>query len=114
MKIAALKAQADQPARSRDVAFHLFIAAATGSDLFVRQLNGLPAEIAGVMNIALGPNRPSSSGRRAAAMQEHRQIVEAIGMGDSDLPATCMRFHLSQAHRRGTDVTRQSWPAPPT
>ena len=99
--------EADQPARSLDVAFHRAIAAATGNDLFVRQLNDLTAEIEGVMNIALGLTRLGSAERRAAVMQEHRQIVDAIEMGDADLASTYMRFHLSQARRRVTDVTRQ-------
>lgn len=99
--------EADQPAQKLDSAFHRAVAAATGNELFVRQLEDLTSEIEGLMNIALGLTRLGSAERRAAVLQEHRQIVEAIEMGDADLAAVYMRFHLSQARRRLTDVTRQ-------
>jgi DNA-binding FadR family transcriptional regulator len=96
-----------QQARHLDVAFHRAIAAATGNDLFVRQYDDLSSEIEGLMNVSLGLTSLGSAERRAAVVQEHRQIVEAIEMGDPTLAAVYMRFHLSQARRRLTDVTRQ-------
>jgi DNA-binding FadR family transcriptional regulator len=99
--------EAGEPAQHLDSAFHRSVAAATGNEFFVRQLEGLTAEIEGMMNVALGLTRLGSASRRLAVVQEHRQIVEAIDMRDADLAAVYMRFHLSQAHRRLTDVTRQ-------
>lgn len=99
--------EAGRPAQNLDSAFHRAVAAATGNELFVRQLEDLTAEIEGLMNIALGLTRLGSADRRAAVVQEHGQIVDAIEMGDADLASVYMRFHLSQARRRLTDVTRQ-------
>lgn len=99
--------EAGLPAQHLDSAFHRAIAAATGNELFVRQLEDLTAEIEGLMNISLGLTRLGSAERRDAVVQEHRQIVDAIETGDADLAALYMRFHLSQARRRLTDVTRQ-------
>jgi DNA-binding FadR family transcriptional regulator len=59
------------------------------------------------MNIALGLTRLGSAERRAAVMQEHRQIVDAIEMGDAELASVYMRYHLGQARRRMTDANRQ-------
>jgi DNA-binding FadR family transcriptional regulator len=95
------------PAQHLDRAFHRSVAAASGNELFVRQLEELTSEIEGLMNISLGLTRLGSADRRAAVVQEHRQITDAIGMGDADLAEVYMRFHLSQARRRMTDVTRQ-------
>lgn len=99
--------EAGLPAQHLDIAFHHAIAAATGNDLFARQLEDLTAEIEGLMNISLGLTRLGSAERREAVVQEHRQIVEAIETSDADLAALYMRFHLNQARRRLTDVTRQ-------
>ena len=99
--------EAGQPAQHLDIAFHLAVASATGNELFVRQLEDLTAEVEGLMNVSLGLTRLGSAERRAAVVQEHRQIVEAIEMGDADAAALYMRFHLSQARRRLIDVTRQ-------
>jgi GntR family transcriptional repressor for pyruvate dehydrogenase complex len=99
--------EAGVPAQSLDSAFHRSVAAATGNDLFVRQLEGLTGEIEGLMNISLGLTRLGSADRKSVVLQEHQQIVDAIEMGDADLAAVYMRFHLSQARRRLTDVTRQ-------
>lgn len=96
-----------KPARHLDISFHLAVAAATGNDLFVQQLEALTSEIEGLMNVSLGLTSLGSAERRDAVIQEHRQIVEAIEMGDAMLAAVYMRFHLSQARRRLTDVTRQ-------
>lgn len=99
--------ESGQKAQHLDSAFHRAVAAATGNELFVRQLEELTAEIEGLMNVALGLTSLGSASRRSAVVQEHRQIVEAIEMGDADLASVYMRFHLSQARRRLTDVTRQ-------
>lgn len=103
----SLAIEAGEPARHLDGGFHRTVAMATGNELFVRQLDDLTTEIEGLMNISLGLTRLGSAERRAAVVQEHRQIVDAIEMGDADLAAVYMRFHLSQARRRLTDVTRQ-------
>jgi GntR family transcriptional repressor for pyruvate dehydrogenase complex len=99
--------EAGLPAQHLDSALHRAVAAATGNELFVRQLVDLTAEIEGLMSVALGLTRLGSADRRSAVVQEHRQIVEAIEIGDADLASVYMRFHLSQARRRLTDVTRQ-------
>jgi len=99
--------EAGHSARHLDSAFHRAVAAATGNELFVRQLEDLTTEIEGLMNVSLGLTRLGSADRRAAVVQEHRQILDAIEMGDADLAAIYMRFHLSQARRRLTDVTTQ-------
>lgn len=99
--------EAGEPAHSLDSAFHRAIAAATGNELFVSHLDHLINEIEGLMGIALGLTRLGSADRKSAVLQEHDQIVEAIEMGDADLASVYMRFHLIQARRRLTDVTRQ-------
>ncbi|HTJ57671.1 MAG TPA: FadR/GntR family transcriptional regulator [Devosiaceae bacterium] len=90
-----------------DLAFHRAIALASGNELFARQLDGLSVELAGFMGMALGLTRLGSAERRDTVLKEHQQIIDAIEMGDADLASTYMRFHLSQARRRLTDVTRQ-------
>jgi DNA-binding FadR family transcriptional regulator len=90
-----------------DMTFHRTIAAASGNEFFVRQLDVLQAELEGFMAISLGLTRLGSPRRKSAVLLEHRQIVEAIEMGDAELAAVYMRYHLSQARRRLVDVTRQ-------
>jgi DNA-binding FadR family transcriptional regulator len=92
---------------SLDISFHRAIAAATGNEFFERQLEVLGAEVKGFLAISLGLTRMGSSERKSAVLLEHRQIVEAIEIGDAELASVYMRYHLSQARRRLTDVTRQ-------
>lgn len=90
-----------------DIAFHRAIAAATGNEFFVRQLEVVGAQVEGFITVSLGLTRLGSSQRKSAVQLEHRQIVEAIDMGDAELASVYMRYHLSQARRRLTDATRQ-------
>jgi DNA-binding FadR family transcriptional regulator len=90
-----------------DIGFHRAIAVASGNELFARQLDGLNVEVEGFIGVSLGLTRLGSAERKAAVLDEHRHIVEAIEIGDGDLAATYMRFHLSQARRRVTDTNRQ-------
>ncbi|MDB5539704.1 MAG: GntR domain protein [Devosia sp.] len=92
---------------SFDISFHRAIAAATGNEFFVRQLEVVGAEVAGFISVALGLTRLGSAERKSAVLLEHRQIVEAIEMGDAELASVYMRYHLNQARRRLTDATRQ-------
>jgi DNA-binding FadR family transcriptional regulator len=102
-----LAIKAGAPARKYDLAFHMSIAHATGNELFAHQLRGLDAELEGFMSVSLGLTGLGSAERKGVVLQEHRQIVDAIGSGDSELAATYMRYHLSQARRRLTDVKSQ-------
>lgn len=90
-----------------DISFHTAIAAATGNEFFERQLEALRAELEGFLAISLGLTRVGSADRKSAVLFEHRQIVDAIEMGDAELASTYMRYHLSQARRRLTDASRQ-------
>lgn len=92
---------------SFDITFHRAIAAATGNEFFVRQLEVVGAEVEGFITVTQGLTRLGSAERRSAVLLEHRQIVEAIDMGDAELASVYMRYHLNQARRRLTDATRQ-------
>jgi DNA-binding FadR family transcriptional regulator len=94
-------------AQKHDLAFHQSVALATGNELFSRQLEGLDQELEGYMSVSLGLTGLGSSERKRIVLQEHTQIAEAIALRDGDLAATYMRFHLSQARRRLTDVNRE-------
>jgi DNA-binding FadR family transcriptional regulator len=98
---------AGEQAQALDIAFHRAIAMATGNELFARQLDDLSVELEGFIGITLGLTRLGSPERKSIVLQEHRQIFDAIESGDADLASTYMRFHLSQARRRLTDVTRE-------
>jgi GntR family transcriptional repressor for pyruvate dehydrogenase complex len=73
----------------------------------VRQLEVVGAEVEGFISVTLGLTRLGSEERKSAVLLEHRQIVEAIEMGDAELASVYMRYHLNQARRRLTDATRQ-------
>ena len=90
-----------------DISFHQAIAAATGNEFFVRQLEVVGAEMAGFIGATLGLTQLGSAERKSTVLLEHRQIVEAIDMGDAELASVYMRYHLNQARRRLTDATRQ-------
>jgi GntR family transcriptional regulator, transcriptional repressor for pyruvate dehydrogenase complex len=96
-----------QKGQKLDIAFHRAIALATGNEVFARQLDALSVELEGFMGTALGLTNLGSSQRKETVLEEHQQIIDAIEMGDGDLAAVYMQFHLSQARRRITDVTRQ-------
>lgn len=98
---------AGQRGLSLDISFHRAIAAATGNEFFERQLETLSAEVEGFLAISLGLTRMGSPERKSAVLLEHRQIVDAIEMGNAELASVYMRYHLSQARRRLTDATRQ-------
>lgn len=101
----AVKAGAN--ARQHDLAFHMAIARSTGNELFARQLHNLDTELEGLMSVSLGLTGLGSIERKKTVLEEHRQIVSAIADGDADLAETYMRYHLSQARRRLTDVNSQ-------
>ena len=93
--------------QSLDLAFHLAIAQATGNELFVQQLKILEDDLSGFIMANLGLTGMASMNRKSVVLQEHHQIADAIALCDGELAETCMRYHLSQARRRLTDVTRQ-------
>jgi DNA-binding FadR family transcriptional regulator len=90
-----------------DMSFHRTVAMASGNDVFVRQLDSLRAELEGFIAVTLGLTRRGSEERRATVLMEHRRIAEAIEAGDGDLAAMYMQFHLIEARRRLTEVTRR-------
>jgi DNA-binding FadR family transcriptional regulator len=94
-------------AQKHDLAFHQSVALATGNELFSRQLEGLDQELEGYMSVSLGLTGLGSSERKRIVLMEHTQVAEAIALRDDELAATYMRFHLSQARRRLTDVSRE-------
>jgi DNA-binding FadR family transcriptional regulator len=65
--------------------------------------------------VTLALTRLGSPERRRTVLSEHQRIVDAIESGDGDLATTYMRFHLSEARGRLTEVTQgsRSEPAPP-
>lgn len=99
---------AGQPAEKFDIAFHRAVAIASGNELFATQLDGLSVELEGFIAVTLGLTRLGSAERRATVMLEHQRIADAIESGDGDSAATYMRFHLSEARRRLTEVTRKT------
>lgn len=96
------------PAEKYDVGFHRAVAVASGNELFARQLESLSVELEGFIAVTLGLTRMGSAERRSTVMLEHQRIADAIEAGDGDAAATYMRFHLSEARRRLTDVTRKT------
>lgn len=98
---------ASGPSRTADIVFHRAVALASGNELFARQLDNLSSEMEGFIGTSLGLTLLGSPERRKAVLQEHAQITDAIAMRDGDLAAVCMRYHLSQARRRLTDMNRQ-------
>jgi DNA-binding FadR family transcriptional regulator len=97
---------AGQPAAKFDVAFHRAIAVASGNELFATQLDSLSVELEGFIAVTLGLTRLGSAERRSTVTLEHQRIADAVESGDGDSAATYMRFHLSEARRRLTEVTR--------
>jgi DNA-binding FadR family transcriptional regulator len=99
---------AGQPAEKFDIAFHRAVAVASGNDLFATLLDSLSIELEGFIAVTLGLTRLGSAERRSTVMLEHQRIADAIESGDGDSAATYMRFHLSEARRRLTEVTRRA------
>lgn len=97
-----------QPAEKFDIAFHRAIAVASGNELFATQLDSLTVELEGFIAVTLGLTRLGSAERRSTVILEHQRIADAIERGDGDLATTYMRFHLSEARGRLTEVTRRS------
>jgi len=96
---------AGQPAQSFDIAFHRAVALASGNELFALELDSLGAELEGFIGVTLALTRLGSPERRRTVLHEHQRIVDAIEGGDGDLATTYMRFHLSEARGRLTEVT---------
>lgn len=99
---------AGQPAQKLDIAFHRAIAVASGNELFANQLDSLSVELEGFIAVTLGLTKLGSAERRSTVLLEHQRIADAIESGDGDLATTYMRFHLSEARGRLTEVTRRS------
>ena len=93
-------------AQKHDLAFHKSVAMATGNELFLSQIESLDKELEGYMSVSLGLTGLGSAERKHIVLQEHTQIAEAIASRDPEVASTYMRFHLSQARRRLTDVSR--------
>jgi GntR family transcriptional repressor for pyruvate dehydrogenase complex len=98
---------AGEAGQAHDLAFHKAVGMATGNELFVRQLEGLDVELKGFMSVSLGLTGLGSAERKEAVTQEHKQIAEAIAVGEGDLAETYMHYHLAQARRRLTDMNNQ-------
>lgn len=97
-----------QPAQKFDIAFHRAVAVASGNELFAAELDSLSVELEGFIAVTLGLTQLGSTERRNTVLLEHQRIADAIESGDGDLATTCMRFHLSEARSRLTEVTRRS------
>ena len=95
-------------ANEEDFAFHREVAIASGNDLFVSQFDNLRSVVGGSMSTALGLTSLGSEERRKAVLHEHAQIVDAIRLGNAELAALYMRYHLVQARERITDSHRDS------
>ncbi len=78
-----------------DFQFHLAIARATENDLFEKQLLFLRTEMMETMRIAAGLASECREQHRKHVFCEHRDIVQAICRGDSEMAKMYMHYHLT-------------------
>lgn len=92
-----------EDALEADFQFHMEIARASENDLFEKQLAFLKPDMTGTMRIAskITVDRPVE--RRNRVLQEHRDIYNAIGIGDGELAKLYMHYHLVSVRNRIMD-----------
>lgn len=86
-----------------DFQFHLEIARATENDLFEKQLLLLKPDMMGMMNVAADITRVGTDQRKSIVIQEHRNILQAIELGDGELAKLYMHYHLVSVRYRVID-----------
>lgn len=86
-----------------DFDFHLEIARATDNDLFEKQLIFLKPDMLGTMRIASSITEMRSEGRKKTVLDEHRNIFQAISVGDGELAKLYMHYHLVSVRKRIVD-----------
>ncbi|MBR9763088.1 MAG: FadR family transcriptional regulator [Rhodobacteraceae bacterium] len=92
-----------QDSLEADFEFHLEIARASDNDLFEKQLMLLKPDMVGTMRIASSITVTRPEARKRRVIQEHRDIFEAISVGDSELARLYMRYHLVSVRHRIID-----------
>ncbi|MEP3687836.1 MAG: FadR/GntR family transcriptional regulator [Sulfitobacter dubius] len=95
--------QARDPSFDADYQFHRAIAAASGNEVFVQMLDCARGSIEQGIDVAQKLTRQGSQARIDVVISEHRQILEAIRAGDSEVAGVSMAYHLLQARARITD-----------
>ena len=86
-----------------DFQFHLEIARASENDLFEKQLLLLKPDMMGMMNVAADITRVGTEQRKSTVIQEHRNILKAIEIGDGELAKLFMHYHLVSVRYRVID-----------
>lgn len=86
-----------------DFQFHFEVARASENNLFEAQLMLLKPDMMGMMNVAADITRIASEERKNALIQEHRNILQAITIGDGELAKLYMHYHLVSVRHRVTD-----------
>ena len=86
-----------------DFQFHLEIARASENDLFEKQLMLLKPDMMGMMNVAADLTRGGTDQRKGTVIQEHRNILQAIEIGDGELAKLFMHYHLVSVRYRVID-----------
>ncbi|MBY5973010.1 FadR/GntR family transcriptional regulator [Ferrimonas balearica] len=86
-----------------DFDFHLEIARASDNDLFEKQLMLLKPDMVGTMRIASSITVVRPEARKRRVLQEHRDIFDAISVGDAELARLYMRYHLVSVRHRIID-----------
>lgn len=77
-----------------DVRFHEALAVAAGNRVLAALLKGLHPMLAGTMSLGL-----AIEGARAAAIDDHQAIVEAVAAGEAARARSLMRAHLLRGVR---------------
>lgn len=95
--------QARNSSFDADYQFHRAIAAASGNEVFLQMLDCVQESIEQGIDVAQKLTRQGSQARIDVVISEHRQILEAIRAGDSEVAGVSMAHHLLQARARITD-----------
>lgn len=95
--------QARTPSFEADYQFHRAIAAASGNEVFIQMLDCARDAIEQGIDVAQKLTREGTQARIDLVISEHRQILEAIRAGDSEVASVSMAYHLLQARTRITD-----------
>lgn len=95
--------QARTPSFEADYQFHRAIAEASGNEVFIQMLDCAREAIEHGIDVAQKLTREGTQTRIDMVIREHRQILEAIRAGDSEVAAVSMAYHLFQARTRITD-----------
>lgn len=95
--------RARKPSREADFEMHRAIAAASGNDLFCDMLDVVRPVMLRAIDVAQTLTKMGDAQRVDTVIDEHRQILEAIGSRDGEAAELLMRYHLVQARRRVTE-----------